>query len=87
VGGALPLPFYYSASFIHAHFVGDALFLAGQEDFCQLSGRSEETHGGNYKYDASYEELASLVRRFCPSSAVENPKVFFIILFNHLRTL
>ena len=55
-----------------------------QEDFCQLSGRSEETHGDNYKYDASYEELASLVRRCCPSSAVENPKVFFIILFNYV---
>ena len=47
-----------------------------QEDFCQLSGRSEETHGDNYKYDASYEELAELVRRFCNSAAVENPKVF-----------
>ena len=55
-----------------------------QEDFCQLSGRSEETHGDNYKYDASYEELASLVRRCCSSSAVENPKVFFIILFNYV---
>lgn len=55
-----------------------------QEDFCQLSGRSEETHGDNYKYDSSYEELALLVRRYCPSSAVENPKVFFIILFNYV---
>lgn len=55
-----------------------------QEDFCQLSGRSEETHGSNYKYDASYEELADLVRRFCPSAAVENPKVFFLILFNYV---
>ena len=55
-----------------------------QEDFCQLSGRSEETHGSNYKYDASYEELADLMRRFCPSAAVENPKVFFIILFNYV---
>lgn len=55
-----------------------------QEDFCQLSGRSEETHGGNYKYDASYEELAELVRRFCNSAAVENPKVFFIVLFNYV---
>ena len=55
-----------------------------QEDFCQLSGRSEETHGDNYKYDASYEELSSLVRRCCPSYAVENPKVFFIILFNYV---
>lgn len=55
-----------------------------QEDFCQLSGRSEETNGGNYKYDASYEELAGLIRRYCPSAAVENPKVFFIILFNYV---
>ena len=55
-----------------------------QEDFCQLAGRSEETHGDNYKYDASYEDLADLVRRFCPSFAVENPKVFLIILFNYV---
>ena len=55
-----------------------------QEDFCQLAGRSEETHGSNYKYDASYEELADLMRRFCPSAAVENPKVLFIILFNYV---
>ena len=55
-----------------------------QEDFCQLSGRSEDTHGSNYKYDASYEELADLMRKFCPSAAVENPKVFFIILFNYV---
>ena len=55
-----------------------------QEDFCQLSGRSEETHGSAYKYEASYEELADLMRRFCPSAAVENPKVFFIILFNYV---
>lgn len=55
-----------------------------QEDFCQLSERSPETHGVNYKYDASYEELAQLVRRFCPAHAVENPKVFFLILFNYV---
>ena len=55
-----------------------------QEDFCQLAGRSPETHGENYKYDASYEELAGLVRRFCPAFAVENPKVFFLVLFNYV---
>ncbi len=55
-----------------------------QEDFCQLSGWSPETHGANYKYDASYEELAQLVRRFCPAHAVENPKVFFLIFFNYI---
>ena len=45
-----------------------------QEDFCQLAGRTPETHGDNYKYDASYEELAGLMRKYCPASAVENPK-------------
>lgn len=55
-----------------------------QEDFCQLAGRSEETHGLNYKYDASYEELAALVRRYCPSHLVENPKIFFTIIFNYV---
>ena len=55
-----------------------------QEDFCQLSNRSEESHGENYKYDASYEELAALVRLFCPAYAIENPKVFFLILFNYV---
>lgn len=54
-----------------------------QEDFCQLSGRTRETHGENYKYDSSYEELASLMRAFCPSAAVENPKVFKIVMFNY----
>ena len=55
-----------------------------QEDFCQLAERSEETHGLNYKYDASYEELATLVRRYCPSHLVENPKIFFTIIFNYV---
>ena len=55
-----------------------------QEDFCQLAERTEETHGLNYKYDASYEELATLVRRFCPSFAVENRKIFFLIVFKYV---
>ena len=55
-----------------------------QEDFCQLAERSEETHGLNFKYDASYEELAALVRRYCPSFAVENRKIFFLIVFNYV---
>lgn len=55
-----------------------------QEDFCQLSGRSQESHGDNYKYDASYEEVAEIVRRYCPAAAVENPKVFFLIVFDYV---
>ena len=55
-----------------------------QEDFCQLSSRTEETHGSNYKYDASYEELAGLIRRFCPSAVIECRKAFFTIIFNYV---
>ena len=55
-----------------------------QEDFCQLSGRTEETHGEDYKYTGSYEEMAEIVRRFCPAAAVELPKLFFRILFDYV---
>lgn len=55
-----------------------------QEDFCQLAERTVETHGENYKYDSSYEELSGLMRRYCQASIVENPKVFFLILFNYV---
>ncbi len=33
-----------------------------QEDFAQIASRSEETHGPNYKYDFSYEEIGDLIR-------------------------
>jgi len=55
-----------------------------QEDFCQLSGRSAASHGSDYKYDASYEECAEILRRYCNASRVELPKLFRRILFCYL---
>ena len=55
-----------------------------QEDFCQLSGRTAKTHGSDYKYNASYEECADIVRRFCPAHRVELPKLFRRVLFNYV---
>lgn len=55
-----------------------------QEDFCQLSGRSEESHGSHYKYNASYEEVADIVREYCSAYRVELPKLFYRILFNYV---
>lgn len=55
-----------------------------QEDFCQLSGRSAASHGSDYKYDASYEECAEILRRYCAASRVELPKLFRRILFCYL---
>lgn len=55
-----------------------------QEDFCQLSNRSEETAGKNYKYDASYEETGRILKRFCAAYAVEIEKLFARIVFNYV---
>ena len=42
-----------------------------QEDFCQLMGRTPNSHGRNYKYDGSYEELGHTLQRFCAAYLVE----------------
>lgn len=55
-----------------------------QEDLCQVAGRSEETHGGAYKYDFSYEEMADVIRSVCPAARVELPKVFRQLFFDYL---
>ena len=55
-----------------------------QEDFCQLLGKSEDSHGPNYKYGGSYEELGHLLKKFCPAYKVEVEKLFRIILFNYI---
>lgn len=56
----------------------------GQEDFCQLSNRTEETAGGNYKYDGSYEEVGRILKQFCKAYPVEIEKLFARIVFNYL---
>ncbi len=55
-----------------------------QEDFAQIAGRTEETHGRNYKYDFSYEEIAGLIKKYVSAYPVEIEKYFRIILFNYL---
>lgn len=55
-----------------------------QEDFCQLSGRTPQTHGSDYKYNASYEECARILQRFCAAHRVEMPKLFRRVLFSYV---
>lgn len=55
----------------------------GQEDFCQLSGRSPDT-GKNYKYDGSYEEVGRILKKYCGSYSIEVEKLFRLICFNYL---
>ncbi len=53
-----------------------------QEDFAQLAGRTEQTHGRNYKYDFSYEEMAGLLRRHVAAYPVAAERFFQLVLFN-----
>ncbi len=52
-----------------------------QEDFCQLMERSPDTHGRNYKYDSSYEELGHTLRHFCAAYLVEVEELMRRLLF------
>lgn len=54
-----------------------------QEDFCQLMGRTKETHGQQYKYSSSYERLGEALKTYCPAYRVEAEKLFQQIVFNY----
>jgi serine/threonine-protein kinase HipA len=56
----------------------------GQEDFCQLSNRSEQTAGKNYKYDGTYEEVGRILKQYCKAYPVEVEKLFARIVFNYV---
>ena len=55
-----------------------------QEDFAQIASRSEETHGQNYKYNFSYEEIGDLIRRHVAASPVDLERYFTLVVFNYL---
>ena len=55
-----------------------------QEDFCQLSNRTPETHGKNFKYDGSYEETGQILKKYCNAYRVEIVKLYKIIIFNYI---
>jgi serine/threonine-protein kinase HipA len=55
-----------------------------QEDFAQLAGRSEESHGKNYKYDFSYEGIGDLICKHVAAARVEMEKFFRLVVFNYL---
>lgn len=55
-----------------------------QEDFASLALRTESSHGKNYKYDYSYEEIARLIKKYLPAYKIELIKFFKLVLFNYL---
>lgn len=55
-----------------------------QEDCAQVATMSEETHGKNYKYDYSYEEIGALIKKHVAASRVDLEKFFKLVMFNYL---
>lgn len=55
-----------------------------QQDFAQVAGLTPGTNGSNYKYDFSYQQIATLMERYVSTYQVEAEKYFKLILFNYL---
>ena len=55
-----------------------------QEDFAQITNRTNETHGESYKYEGSYLEIGELIRRCVPASMIAIENFFKIVVFNYI---
>jgi len=55
-----------------------------QEDFAQITNRTNETHGESYKYEGSYLEIGELIKKYVPASMIAIENFFKIILFNYI---
>lgn len=55
-----------------------------QEDFAQISGRTKDSHGDEYKYDGSYLEIGELIKRYVPAYMVTLENYFKIVVFNYI---
>jgi len=55
-----------------------------QEDFAQITNRTNETHGKSYKYEGIYLEIGELIRRYVPASMIAIENFFKIIVFNYI---
>jgi len=54
------------------------------EDFATLMGKSPEREGDDYKYNASYLDIAKLISRYVPAATVELINFFRLVVFNYL---
>lgn len=55
-----------------------------QEDFSSVAQKSSYTHGVNFKYTGSYEDVATLLKENVSAWRVEMSKLFTLIVFNYL---
>ncbi len=57
-----------------------------KEDFASVLQRTEPTHGKNYKYNSSYEEMALAINKFLPAATIQKEKLFALAIFNYLMS-
>jgi serine/threonine-protein kinase HipA len=56
----------------------------GIEDFASLSLKTKDTHGVDFKYDASCEELFKILKQNVGPYRIEAQKLFRLVLFNYM---
>lgn len=56
----------------------------GLEDFATLLGRSPEREGDDYKYNASYLDIAQMIHRYVPAAIIALLNYFRMVVFNYL---
>lgn len=55
-----------------------------QEDFASLIQKTSETHGQDFKYSGSYEDIAVKIKELVPAWQIEVGKFFSLVIFNYL---
>lgn len=54
------------------------------EDFATLMGKSPEREGDDFKYNASYLDIAKLITQYVPAATIELLNFFRLVVFNYL---
>ncbi|MEZ4944387.1 MAG: HipA domain-containing protein [Cyclobacteriaceae bacterium] len=63
---------------------GDDTRKYGMEDFATLAQKSKDTHGVDFKYEGSYEDLFLLLKQYVGPYLIEAQKLFRLMLFNYV---
>jgi serine/threonine-protein kinase HipA len=56
----------------------------GMEDFSTLAGKTKQTHGEEFKYEASAEDLFKILNNNVGAYKIESQRLFRLILFNYI---
>jgi len=55
-----------------------------QEDFAQISGKTKKSHGDNYKYDGTYEDIGRLIKEKVAAYPPVLEEFFKVVVFNYV---